>query len=139
MASRTGYPVADVYQLPGATIIAGTFTVKTGGLNAGDITNIVGRGFSVVEDSTGVYTVTINESFKRLVSIQVTVLDSFVGESHGILYAHVDSGSVDLSDLFSSFQIKVFTVTDTEETATRPEGISFFCLAANTSIVKEHT
>ena len=113
---------------PGLVLIAGAFQANT--TNPPDV--LTGSGFTVAYTATGKFTVTLNKTYHRCISVVVTV-----GETTSTQLFKANVEEIDRTTTFSSFIVHTqSTVTDTN---TDDQQVNFICVVADTSIVNERS
>lgn len=109
-------------------MIAGTLQVNTGANP--DV--LCGNGWSAVRTAAGKYTVTLTETFHRLIA-----LVPGLGETGDDKDNKVRFEEVNLTTSFNSFVIR--TMLGAADTETDNQQVSFICLVANNGNVNERS
>jgi hypothetical protein len=123
----TNFPL--VGNSPKLKIIAGMFQVN--GNNAPDV--LVGHGFTVAAPSAaGKFTVTLDKTYHRCVSVQVTV-----GETTSTQLFKAEVEEIDRTTTFSSFI--VHTTSTVTDTTTDDQQVNFLVVVTDSSIVNERS
>lgn len=126
--SRTAFE-PQVHKTPGVRFIVGSFQLKVGANP--DI--LLGSGWTVGRNAAGKYTVTLDQTFHRCVSLVVTVGETGDNQDVG---CHREE--IDMTTTFSSFVIRVTAGAGTD-TETEDQQVSFICVVADTSIVTQRS
>lgn len=123
--SRQAFPIL-CHKTQDVRLIGGTFQINAGA----DPDVLCGNGWSVARTAAGKYTVTLDETFHRCVSVTTDI-----GETGDDKDNNCHHEEIDLTTTFSSFVVR--TQLAAADTETDNQQVSFICLVANNSNVNQ--
>lgn len=125
--SRQAWPLL-CHNTQDVRVIGGTFQINSGANP--DV--LVGNGWTVVRTDAGKYTVTLSETFQRCIALVPGVGETGADKDNAVIFEEID-----LTTTFSSFI--VHTRLGANDTETDNQQVSFICLVANNSNVRQRS